>query len=118
MDDRIKGRYGLPEALHLVDDDDDVKLEAKVEWEKGKRELEMKGYAKRQRLSLGTSSMSVSSASSRPMSSSSQSRSSRSNDVVTSLRARILENTSRKSNPFSQTQSADEKTRSRFGVRK
>ena len=119
VDDLIKGRYGLPETLHLVDDDDDVKLEAKEGWEKGRRELGVRG-AKRQRLSLGTTSLSDSSTfkipHSRPISSSPQSRSGQSNDVVTSLRARILENTSRQSKLSGQ--GADKSVNARFGVRK
>lgn len=119
VDDLIKGRYGLPETLPLVDDDDDVKSEAKEGWEKGRRELGMRRDAKRQRLSLETS-LPVSSTSkishSRSMSSNPQSRSSQSNDVVTSLRARILENTSRQSKLSSQ--GAGRKVNSRFGMRK
>ena len=120
VDDQIKGRYGLPETLRLVDDDDDVKSEAKEGWEKGRRELGMRRDAKRQRLSLGTTSLPASSSSrisrSRPISSSPQSRSGQSNDVVTSLRARILENTSRQSKLSSQ--GAGKNVNSRLGVRK
>ncbi|KIM84404.1 hypothetical protein PILCRDRAFT_818768 [Piloderma croceum F 1598] len=122
VDDLIKGRYGLPETLRLVDDDDDVKSEAKEGWEKGRRELGMRRDAKRQRLSLGTTSLPASSTSkisrSRPISSSPQSRSGQSNDVVTSLRARILENTSRQSKLSSHDQGAGKNVNSRFGVRK
>jgi coiled-coil domain-containing protein 130 len=96
VDDLIKDRYGLPETLCLVEDDDDVKLEAREEWQKGRRELEMGDYPKRRRLSLGTASVSTSpNVLPRPMPSS-QSRRNPSNDAVTSLRARILKNTSRK----------------------
>jgi coiled-coil domain-containing protein 130 len=120
VDDLIKGRYGLPETLHLVDDDDDVKLEAKEGWQKGRRELGMRRGAKRQRLSLGTTSLPDSSTSkiphSRPISSGPHSRSGEPNDVVTSLRARILENTSRQSKLSSQ--GADKNVNARFGVRK
>jgi coiled-coil domain-containing protein 130 len=105
VDNQLKNRYGLPETLHLVQDDDGAKSEAKLEWEKGRRELERRDNAKRRRLSLDASVLSMSSSSiisrSQPgSSSSSQSRRRPSNTVTTSLRARILENTARQSNPF------------------
>lgn len=111
VDDLIKGRYGLPETLCLVEDDD-VKLEAREEWQKGRRELQMGDHPKR-RLSLGTASVSTPNVlPSRPILPSSQSRRNPSNDAVTSLRARILENTSRKSSYFSREIS--EKTHTRL----
>jgi len=122
MDDQLKGRYGLPETLRLAEDDDDAKSEARVEWEKGRRELEDRENTKRRKLSLSTSALPVSSSSmmlrSRPASlgsSSSQTGRGHSNDVVTSLRARILENTARQSNSFGR--GAGEKSSPRLGLR-
>ena len=69
IDDALKGRYGLPETLALVAEDDESKLEAKSEWEKGKSELSKK----RRKI---TSSLT-------------------SSNPVDGLRARILTNTSK-----------------------
>jgi len=88
-DDRIKGRYGLPETLRLVEEDDDIKSEAREGWRKGRKELEMRDRMKRHRLSLGTTMMPASSTLKVPRSRSMKT----SNDVVTSFRTRILERT-------------------------
>lgn len=111
VDDQIKGRYGLPETLCLVDDDEDAKSEARVEWEKGRRELAAREKAKRRRLSVGSTALPISSmiSHSRPTSRGASS------NVLTSLRARILENTARQSNSFGQRAGA--KTRSGLGLR-
>lgn len=112
MDDHIKGRYGLPVSLSLVADDDEARQTAKDEWEQGKRELALRESSKRRKLavevvSIPTSSTrpatsSAASAPSRPLQrhkSSSQPKGSSTN-ALNSLRARILENTARQSNPF------------------
>ncbi|TFK70304.1 DUF572-domain-containing protein [Pluteus cervinus] len=89
-DDELKGRYGLPETLSLAQEDEESRQAAKDEWDKGVRELELRRQAKRQRMALQG-----------PLSSSSrtQTRSSGSSGGLTSLRARILENTTRRSLP-------------------
>jgi len=122
VDDQIKDQYGLPETLRLVEDDDDAKSEARVEWEKGRKELEVRENAKKRRLSLDRTVLPVSSSSmaSRSrlvssLSSSSQSRRGTSSNVVTSLRARILENTARQSNSFGRR--AGERNGSRLSLR-
>ncbi|KAF9466461.1 DUF572-domain-containing protein [Collybia nuda] len=113
MDDHIKGRYGLPASLSLVADDDESRQMAKEEWEHGKRELALRESSKRRKLAVEVVSIPTSSA--RPGTSSaasissleasrlhrlpSQSKTSSTN-VLNSLRARILENTARQSNPF------------------
>jgi coiled-coil domain-containing protein 130 len=85
--DEIKGRYGLPASLSLLEDDEQTKQEAKQEWTKAKLEL---ASNKRRRLggdidgSLLSSSLSSSSSA----------------NSLNSLRTRILENTARQSNPF------------------
>jgi len=80
-DDALKGRYGLPTTLSLLEDDEKAIKEAKEQWEtakimQGEREL------KRRR--------STSSALSLPSSSSSL-------NAAESLRTRILQNTAKKS---------------------
>ena len=87
--DEIKGRYGLPESLSLVEDDEQAKQEAKKEWTKAKLELES---SKRRKLG-GDIKPSLSSSSSSSV------------NPLNSLRTRILENTARQSNPFSNPRS-------------
>lgn len=101
-DDQIKGKYGLPETLRLVEDDADSRSEAREEWEKGRRQLEVQESAKRRRLALETTVIPTPSTSglSRLKSPSSSRSSKSSNSVAASLRARILENSARKSDPF------------------
>ncbi|TFK40063.1 DUF572-domain-containing protein [Crucibulum laeve] len=94
-DDILKGRYGLPATLSLVEDNEKALQEAKQEWEKGKLELASRESAKRRKLMGSTTSTSLSSIgrSSRPSSSCSKPP----NDTLSSLRARILENTAKQS---------------------
>jgi coiled-coil domain-containing protein 130 len=66
-DDQLKGRYALPEALVLAEDDEETRREARAEWAKGQSLLP----AKRRKLGSGLSS----------------------GNASTSLRARILGNT-------------------------
>jgi hypothetical protein len=40
IDDGIKGRYGLPEELKLLEEGDEDRISAKEEWDKAKRERE------------------------------------------------------------------------------
>lgn len=82
-DDTLKGKYGLPEELKLVEDDAEAKHQARDEWAKARMEYEAERHSKIPRLSLSSSS-------------GSQSRST--SDVVSSLKARILDNTRRSSN--------------------
>ena len=49
-DDLLKGRYGLPTSLSLMEDDQVAVQEAKVEWEKGKRELQLRESKRRRTL--------------------------------------------------------------------
>lgn len=79
-DDMLKGKYGLPEELKLVEDNAEAKHQARDEWAKARMEYEAERSSKRPRLSI-------------PSSSASQSRST--SDVVSSLKARILDNTRR-----------------------
>ncbi|PFH46809.1 hypothetical protein AMATHDRAFT_77497 [Amanita thiersii Skay4041] len=81
-DNQLKGRYGLPASLSLIEDDEEVRQEAHQEWEKGRRELKSFKNLERDRLHLGSSSVS------RP-------------ETLTSLRARLLKNTASRSRPFS-----------------
>ncbi|KAI6099833.1 DUF572-domain-containing protein [Pisolithus sp. B1] len=50
-DDRIKGRYGLPETLKLLEDSDEARNEAREEWERGRRQLEAQSSIRKARLS-------------------------------------------------------------------
>ncbi|EAU85464.2 hypothetical protein CC1G_06365 [Coprinopsis cinerea okayama7 len=120
-DDSLKGQYGLPEELKLLDDNNEMKEDAKALWTKAKRELEERkaGDVKRRRLTVdglpsssSTSLLSPSSSSrssfssslsrisssslmgsSRPSSASSKPKA----DSLNSLKARILQNTASRS---------------------
>ena len=41
-DELLKGKYGLPASLTLLEDDDKAKREARKEWEKGRRQLQQR----------------------------------------------------------------------------
>lgn len=77
-DDQIKEQYGLPETLKLLEDGAEARDEAREEWVKGRRELEAQTSIRRARL--------LSSAKPCP-----------STNNLSSLRARILDNTRRSS---------------------
>ncbi|KAF8876729.1 hypothetical protein BD779DRAFT_1677629 [Infundibulicybe gibba] len=94
--EHIKGRYALPETLQLLEDDEAAKQTAKEEWIKGKLELELQERTKRRKLAVETVTI-PSASGSRP----SLSRKVAPSTGVSALRARILENTARQSNPFS-----------------
>ncbi|KAG1725368.1 DUF572-domain-containing protein [Suillus paluster] len=81
-DDTLKGKYGLPEELNLVEDDAEAKQHARDQWARARMEYEAERNSKRPRLSI-------------PFSSGSQARST--SDAVSSLKARILDNTRRSS---------------------
>ncbi|KAG0708075.1 DUF572-domain-containing protein [Suillus ampliporus] len=81
-DDTLKGKYGLPEELQLVEDDAEAKDQARDEWARARMEYEAERNSKRPRLS---------------MSSSSGSQARFTLDAVSSLKARILDNTRRSS---------------------
>jgi len=99
-DDELKGRYGLPASLSLLEEDVKAREEAKSAWEEAKQQLQSKESAKRRRIggvdvpviSSTHRTASGSSASSKINSSSSSSSSSSSLDT---LRARILSNTAK-----------------------
>lgn len=94
IDDGIRGKYGLPETLALVEEDSDLRDEAKGEWERGQRELEARSSLKRRRLASETTSKSVNTSRLKmPSMPASRTRRIESNKVVSSLRDRIMENT-------------------------
>lgn len=103
-DDQIKGRYGLPETLTLVADDEEAKREAKNEWQRGRRELQDMESGKRRRLVADETIIPSKISSSRLTVPASLPRSRgalpNSNTVASSLRARLLANTPRQSNSF------------------
>jgi len=88
-DDLLKGRYGLPETLKLVEDDEKAIEEAKFEWEQAKQE-QMRA-SKRKKTTLAITSI--------PSTSFAPSTNSASSSLD-SLRARILQNTAKKSGVF------------------
>lgn len=104
-DDSIKGRYGLPETLSLVADDEKVVSEAKEKWEMGRREIELREGAKRRKLAVEITSIPSSRISARLSSKSPKPARASATNPVASLRARILENTARQSNPFGRSTS-------------
>ncbi|KAG1796707.1 DUF572-domain-containing protein [Suillus plorans] len=81
-DDTIKDKYGLPEELKLVEDDAEAKHQARDEWARARMDYETERNSKRPRLSISSSPGSQS----RPTL-----------DPVSSLKARILDNTRRSS---------------------
>lgn len=91
-DDNIKSCYGLPESLNLLEDDEGMIKEAKEEWERGRRELSAKESNKRRRL---TGDATIPSSSRSP-----STAKTRSSNPADSLRARILENTARRTKSF------------------
>jgi len=94
-DDKIKDRYGLPETLSLIEDDEKASEDAKEQWARGRRELELRENNKRRKLAVDITTIPAASGSSRRLAK----RPPASNPVA-SLRARVLENTARQSNPF------------------
>ena len=93
-DDQVKGRYGLPEELKLTAETEQLKQEAKEEWERARKEFAAR-ESKRPRLdSHPRPSSSLSSRST----GASGSGSSNAADL---LRARILANTARRKPPDS-----------------
>jgi coiled-coil domain-containing protein 130 len=111
VDDQIKGRYGLPETLDLVEDDDGAVAEAKEEWANGRQQLRLRESNKRRKLAVEITSIPASTASSSLQRSRltvpSTPRQITPNNPITSLRARILENTARHSNPFNRQETRD-----------
>jgi len=96
VDDGIKDRYGLPETLSLIEDDDKAAQDAREQWARGRRELELRESSKRRKLAVEITTFPSASSSRRP--------SKRANpNPIASLRARVLENSARQSNPFGRT---------------
>ncbi|KAJ7637594.1 DUF572-domain-containing protein [Mycena polygramma] len=93
-DDRIKDRYGLPESLRLVEDDDKAAQDAKAEWARARRDLELRESTKRRKLAVEITTIPTSSPSRRAV------KRPATTNPIASLRARVLENTARQSNPF------------------
>lgn len=87
-DEQLKGRYGLPSDLKLVEENEETRNEAKAEW------LKARMSAKRRRINPSDSSSSSRTSSSKAQAS----------NPVNSLRARLLHNTARHS-PFGSSSS-------------
>ncbi|KAG5641822.1 hypothetical protein DXG03_004141 [Asterophora parasitica] len=99
-DDHIKDRYGLPASLSLLEEDELSRKEAKEEWQRGQRALALEESSKRRKLDVDVvaipRSSSLSKISTKPTP----------KNHVESLRARILENTARQTNPFGRSRAA------------
>jgi coiled-coil domain-containing protein 130 len=101
-DDHIKGRYGLPVSLTLLEEDEAARQEAKEEWARGQRELAAEERNKRRKLGVDIVSIPSSSSKLTPLHHPKPaSLEPPSKNPIDSLRARILENTARQTNPFS-----------------
>jgi len=92
-DDTIKDRYALPESLSLIEDNHEAVENAKAEWDRGRRELALRESSKRQKLAVEITAI-PSSGPDRPI------KRRAATNPAASLRARILENTARQTNPF------------------
>ena len=86
-DDLLKGRYGLPTSLSLVEDDLVAVREAKAQWEKGKQELQLR-ESKRRKTVTETSLI--------PSARISKSHTSLNPSPLNSLRTRLLRNTAKR----------------------
>ncbi|KAF8807083.1 DUF572-domain-containing protein [Phlegmacium glaucopus] len=86
-DDLLKGRYGLPTSLSLVEDDLVAVQEAKAEWEKGKQELQLRESKRRKTVTqvglIPSARISKNHTSSNP-------------STLNSLRIRLLQNTAKR----------------------
>jgi coiled-coil domain-containing protein 130 len=91
VDDAIRERYGLPEDLKLLEDGDDEKAMAKDEWIRRRQELHLARGVKKRKLEVRSIGLIGSSGSGSVSSSSS---------AASSLKARILENTAKRSVAF------------------
>jgi coiled-coil domain-containing protein 130 len=85
-DDLLKGRYGLPTSLSLVEDDLVAVQEAKAQWEKGKQELQLRESKRRK----------VTETSLIPCARTSKDPSSSNPSPLNSLRTRLLQNTAKR----------------------
>ncbi|KAJ6544833.1 DUF572-domain-containing protein [Mycena vulgaris] len=99
-DDKIKDRYGLPETLSLIEDDAKAAEDAKEQWARGRRELELRESTKRRKLAVEITTIPSASSSQRPAK-----RLPAANPIA-SLRTRVLQNTARQSNPFGRPKAA------------
>jgi len=94
-DDLIKDRYGLPTSLSLLEDDDEMVQEAKQKWMKGKEEIQRNQNLRKLRpRRLAMDQLSIPTPSSRRIAPQSKEQ------TLASLKARILDNTARKSYSF------------------
>ncbi|KAJ7274551.1 CWC16 protein [Mycena haematopus] len=100
-DDHIKDRYALPESLSLIEDDEKAAEDAKAEWARERRELELRESNKRRKLAVEITTFPTFSSTSRRA----VSKRPATANPLASLRARVLENTARQSNPFGRPRS-------------
>ena len=94
-DDLIKDRYGLPTSLSLLEDDDEMVQEAKQKWMKGKEEIQRNQNLRNLRpRRFAMDRLSIPTTSSRRITPQTKEQ------TLASLKARILDNTARKSHSF------------------
>jgi coiled-coil domain-containing protein 130 len=98
LEDEMKGKYALPKELKLLEEGEEDVRAAKVEWEKGRREVR---DGKRRR--LGGEGLGMGAPARKSGSSSSANGVSCKMEAVSMLRARILGNTVRQSAPRPRT---------------
>jgi coiled-coil domain-containing protein 130 len=110
-DEDLKGRYGLPASLSLLEDDAKAKEEAKSAWEEAKQLHHSQQNAKRRR--IGGVEVPLTSSSSGSSAASSKASSSKSS--LDTLRARILSNTAKNG---SSTESRISSSKSILPIRK
>jgi hypothetical protein len=103
-DDKVKGRYALPDSLTLLADDGPAIEEAKKQWQNGRKELQLQESTKRRKLDseiiVITTSKDSDRRSTPPPAKLSTPSPSSAERPAASLRARLLENAARQSNPF------------------
>ncbi|KAF5382095.1 hypothetical protein D9615_004210 [Tricholomella constricta] len=99
VDDHIKGRYGLPASLSLLEENEATRKEAKEEWQRAQRALALEQSNKRRKLAVDV--VSIPTLTSKHTRQISTSHNPLTKNPIDSLRARILENTARQTNPFS-----------------
>lgn len=90
-DDLLKDRYGLPAGMSLLEEDEEAKEEARIQWQKAKLDQRLRD-SKRRKTTIDI--ISIPASSSRL---STRASASSGSDAISSLRSRILQNTAKSS---------------------
>lgn len=104
-DEKLKSTYGLPEVLSLSEESEESRADAREHWLKGREALRLQDDSKRRKLVRETDIVPISRSkvltAPQALSARTTGRQGPSSaSAVSSLRARILENTARHSNPL------------------